>query len=214
MYTRKSQYSGQGFLLFTSCRSNILNGRQVVCYKNPFSGVWGCFGRKRMVEEVDAVVIWLLGAWRKHWTWRGVCALHWWHSCVWSYKNAVSPQLLACSFPRWGSGHEYWGTGACPAQSWDDCILSIPDTAVHPVSTACVGNSIWGLNCPKYWKANYIAVLCFYGTQKVTFLPSVVVSGLASECCSCTRGRGRAAHCCSLLICALVLQWVSGNWSL
>lgn len=41
----------------------------------------------------------------------------------------------------------------------------------HPVLTACVGNFIWGLKCPKYWKADYIVVLCLYGTQKITFHP-------------------------------------------
>lgn len=132
--------------------------QQVVCYRNTISGVWGCFGTKRVVEEVDAMVMWLL---------------HCIGDILMSFFSLLKMQSILSCWHAVSAGRivamntdtgywTYWNLTYTELRCL--CILPIPGVAVHPIFNAWVGNFIWGLNCPRYLKANYSVVLCLYGT--------------------------------------------------
>lgn len=158
----KGPFSGQGFLLFTSYRSNI-HGRLYVT-KTQF----------QVFEDVLGGEEW----WKRWMQW---LFDNWGHAENTGLREVSVDcigDILMCLLLKMQSALSCWhavfpgrivamntDTGTCPAQSWDDSVFRC---CSHPVLTACVRNFIWGLNYPKYWKANYIVVLCLGGTHKMT----------------------------------------------
>lgn len=205
MYTRTSQYSGQGFLLFTSCRSNILLGRLYVT-KTQFQMFEDVLGGKGWWKRWMKWFFGYLGAWGKHWTWRGVCALHWWHSYLSYSENAVSPQVVGVQFLQvglWPWKLRYWNL-SCTELGWF-CILSIPGAAVilywlpewETLSEVWIVQNIGKLT---------ILSSCAYMAPKK--LPSILGGSFwpSQRCCSSKRGRERTARCRSLLL------WCFSEW--
>lgn len=178
---QQRQYSGQGFLLFTSCRSNILHGRSCVTETQfqMFEDVLGWKGWwNRWIQ-------WIFGYWEhEENTGLGEVSVH----CVgdiFVYLLLKMQSALSCwhaVFPgrvvamNTDTGYRrYWNLSSTELR-WL-CILSIPGVAVHPVLNAWVGNFIWGLNYPKYWKATVLSSCAYMVPKK---WPSILGRFLAS----------------------------------